>query len=309
MYIAIDSQTIPLPTSNDCATFSVEAKTVFQGGRVPWKAVINPAALALQHFYAVTGRTAAVWFDDQQWTDAEGVVGSLITMYLCTDAAITRSELVALGEPIMKANVGWSTDGIHPRSESAFPCLVIWRGDLYQSWLGGEGGQSPYYVSLNALGNRVRRLNTGFKEADIRDFTPHVSHAVCKFGQSQSADIHHKDQLKMAFALQTAERVIEADGVVEEDELAFIARTFPEEDVKRLWLDDVALRDTLARQAGEELKNLLGYHEKLALLSTFFAACYSDGKLEVRELRVLKEASATLGLESDDVVNYLQKLW
>jgi len=307
MYMALATQRITLPNSDDCATFSVDAKTVFQGGRIPWKTVIQPAALALQHFYSVSGQPAAVWFDNQQWTDAEGMIGSLITMYLSTDAAVTRDELIALGAPIVKADVGWSIDGIHPRSDGAFPCMAMWRKDLYQVWIRDD--MDPRCYSLTALGNRVRRTETPFTNAQIRDFVPHISHAVAKFGESESAAVHHKDQLKMAFALQTAERVIEADGVIEDDELAFIARTFPEEDVKRLWLDDTALRDTLARQAGEELKDILGYHEKLALLSTFFAACYSDGKLEVRELRVLKEASATLGLENEDVVNYLQKLW
>ncbi len=308
MYIALATERISLPKSNDCAAFSAEAKAVFQGGRVPWKTVIHPAALALQHFHAVTGHSAAVWVDDQQWTDSEGRLGSLVTLYLSTDAAISRDELRALGAPLMKAGAGWTADGIHPRSDSAFPCMTIWRGELHQVWSRDDAGQ-PSFVSLSALGSRVRRVETPFEDAEPRDFGPHIAHAVARFGEATSVDVHHKDQLKMAFALQTAERVIEADGVIEDDELAFIARTFPEEDVKRLWLDDTALRDTLARQAGEELKDLLGYHEKLALLSTFFAACYSDGKLEVRELRVLKEASATLGLESEDVVNYLQKLW
>ena len=308
MYIALSTQRISLPKSDACAAFSVESKTVFQGGRSPWKAVISPAALSLQHFPAVPGHDAAVWVDDQPWTDADGVVGSLITLYFGTDAALTREELSALGEPVMKANMGWSPDGIHPRSSGSFPCMAMWRDELHQIWL-HDAHERPCCLSLKPMGHRVRRADTLFDDATVRDFVPHISHAVARFDGADSAAVHHKLQLKMAFALQTAERVVEADGVVDDDEVAFLARTFPEEEVKRLWLDDVALRDTLARQAGEELKELLGYHEKLALLSTFFAACYSDGKLEVRELRVLKEASATLGLKSEDVVTYLQKLW
>jgi len=308
MYIALSTQRITLPKSDACATFSVEARTVFQGGRQPWKAVVNPAALALQHFKSVTGYDAAVWVDHQPWTDADGMVGSLITLYFATDGTLSREDLSALGEPVMKADGGWSADGIHPRSQSAFPCMAMWRDELHQVWLRDEG-QAPYCVSLQPKGHRVNRYRTDFDSASPRDFVPHIAHAVARFDAPDSAAAHHKVQLKMAFALQTAERVVEADGVVDDDEVAFLARTFPEEDVKRLWLDDVALRDTLARQASEELKEILGYHEKLALLSTFFAACYSDGRLEVRELRVLKEASAALGLQSEDVVNYLQKLW
>ena len=54
---------------------------------------------------------------------------------------------------------------------------------------------------------------------------------------------------------------------------------------------------------------MLGYHEKLGLLSTFFAACYADGKVAVQELRALREVSSALGLENADVVKYLQRLW
>ena len=116
-------------------------------------------------------------------------------------------------------------------------------------------------------------------------------------------------QLKLAFAYRVAERVVEADGQVLDDERAFLMRTFPAEQLEELWLDDLGLRDQLAERAETELRDLIGYHEKVGLLSTFFAACLADGSIAVQELKVLKEASQTLGLDKTEVVNYLQKLW
>ncbi len=103
--------------------------------------------------------------------------------------------------------------------------------------------------------------------------------------------------------------MIEADGRVVDDERAFVLRTFPAEELEARWLDDPAVRDPLAERAATELAHMLGYHEKLALLSTFFAACYADGQVAVQELRVLKEASEALGLDREEVVEYLRRMW
>ena len=45
------------------------------------------------------------------------------------------------------------------------------------------------------------------------------------------------------------------------------------------------------------------------MLSIFYAACYADGRLEVRELRVLREAAEALGLGREEVMRYLERLW
>jgi uncharacterized tellurite resistance protein B-like protein len=53
----------------------------------------------------------------------------------------------------------------------------------------------------------------------------------------------------------------------------------------------------------------LGHHDKLAMIGLFFSACYSDGSLDAREMRVLKEAGEMLGLTTREVVDYLQRFW
>ena len=54
---------------------------------------------------------------------------------------------------------------------------------------------------------------------------------------------------------------------------------------------------------------MLGHHDKLAMIGLFFSACYSDGTLDAREMRVLKDAADALGVERERVVQYLQRFW
>jgi len=96
---------------------------------------------------------------------------------------------------------------------------------------------------------------------------------------------------------------------VTEDEQQFLAQAFPHDEREELWLAD---QEELAQQfayAEVELPALLSHHEKLAMLSTFYAACAADGEVHPDELRVLKHACATLGLEDRDVESKLQQLW
>ena len=45
------------------------------------------------------------------------------------------------------------------------------------------------------------------------------------------------------------------------------------------------------------------------MVGLFFSACYSDGNLDAREMRVLKEAGEALGLTRQEVAAYLERFW
>ena len=45
------------------------------------------------------------------------------------------------------------------------------------------------------------------------------------------------------------------------------------------------------------------------MIGLFFSACYSDGALDAREMRVLREAGESLGMETRDVARYLERFW
>jgi uncharacterized tellurite resistance protein B-like protein len=88
-----------------------------------------------------------------------------------------------------------------------------------------------------------------------------------------------------------------------------MSSVFPDDLMARLGLEDDAACDEYLQAAYEELPALLGYHDKLGLIGLFFSACYSDGSLDAREMRVLKEAGEALGLTREEVVKYLRRFW
>jgi uncharacterized tellurite resistance protein B-like protein len=180
----------------------------------------------------------------------------------------------------------------------------VYRGEIYQVWV--HTGSENVVCELSMVGKRrIRQLHASEPE----DFLPFVKHAVGSNQPTDPAAALLKRKLKFAFALDVSRRIVEADGIIDEGEKDFLRRTFSDEELAELGLDEADDQMRMYDQAEAELKDLLGHHEKLALLSTFFAACYSDGKLDVREIRLIKEASSVLGIDNSDVVSYLQKLW
>jgi tellurite resistance protein len=305
VYLAIESQKLALPTTASCVTWSSEARKVLGVGKGAWRDLQQVAALALQHFHAKTGHDAAVWFADEPLTDADNRPGTLIAMYFGTDAKATKDDLAAFEPPIAQSGLPWSADGVHERPDTAFPSLGVRKGTLYQVW---EDGPDPTATSLTS-GFSSRRKLTAFSRATEDDFLPWVKHAIGVFAVPDPEKARNRRQLEVAFAYRIAERIVAADGVVDAAEQAFLERMFTADELGALWLDDPDLREAMARTAEKDLGAQLGHHQKLALLSTFYAACYADGRVELRELKVLKDACAALGLDNQEVVASLKKLW
>lgn len=308
MYIALEPDVVSLPRTDATVVWSAAANDVFRKGARPFREVQQTLALALQAFHTRSDADAAVWIAAQPWTDAQKRASTLVSVHFGTDAPVQPDVLWAFEGPLVAAGTRWSRDGIHPLPDTAEPTLAIHRGRLVQLWVQDDAGV-VVHASVVAAGNRARIQHRRMADARPEHFVEWVKHALCEYQQRAAAAQRHRDALKLAFAMSVAERVVKADGVVDEQELAFLARAFPRERIEELWLDDKRLRRDLEVQARKELPSLLGYHEKLALLSTFFAACYADGRLEVRELEVLREASAQLGLQREDVVAHLKRLW
>jgi uncharacterized tellurite resistance protein B-like protein len=304
----MEAQRIALPFPKTCATWTTEAHQLLSKGTRRWHTVLQTPILALQNLHQASGADATLFVGLHPWTDADGRPGTLISLYFATDARISKQHLSALGRPLEIAGQGWSDDGIHGAPDHAFPVVAMHKGELHYVW-SDDDDDNPFVYEVSGTGLRARVEAVLFTKAVPGRFFEHAKHSRGRWAQPEDARIQHKEQLKMAFAYRVAERVVEADGVVDADELAFLKRTFQADQMEALWLDDPALRDTLARQAEVELADMLGYHEKLGLLSTFFGACYADGKVQVQELKVLKEAAGALGLDNADVVSYLRRLW
>lgn len=242
------------------------------------------------------------------WTDAKNQPTTLVSLYFATDAAVNRDQLDALGTPLRASASGWTHDGVHAAPDYAFPVMAVVGGQVLHLWT-DHPEHGPVCTGLGARGPRARPEVVKLAGASPERFVPALGHARGVWREEPDADRQLRDQLKFAFARRVAERVVEADGSVGDDERAFLERTFPADLLEALWLDDPAEREALAQRAEVELRDRLGYHEKLGLLSTFYAACYADGAVAVQELMVLKDACAALGLDRAEVVQYLQRMW
>lgn len=304
MYLALESEKFNLPTTRECVAFSADSKVVMAGPGA-WRDLQQLIALALQTFSAAADATAACWLDDQAYTDAEGARKTLITAYFGTDAAVSREHLASFGVPFLRDG-HWSDDGVHRWPDAAFPTLAIRESQLWQLW--DDDGSEAGVFAISGIGARVSRVRRRFSQLADKDFLAGVRHAVAIVPRVDPERHRQKRQLSTAFALATVRRIVDADGVVSDSEKEFLANLFTAEELAALWLDDDAMVDALARDAVKLLAPLLGHHEKLALLSLFYAASYADGRVEVRELKVLKEAAATLGLDPREVVAQLKRI-
>lgn len=304
MYLALETEKFNLPTTRECVAFSADSKNVMAGPGA-WRDLQQVVALALQTFFAATDATSACWLDDQAYTDGEGARKTLITAYFGTDAPVSREQLASFGVPFLR-DASWADDGVHRWPDAAFPTLAMRGGQLWQLW-DDDGTEAGVYV-ISGIGARVSRSRRRFSQLADKDFLHGVRHAVAVMPRFDPERHRQKRQLSTAFALATVRRIVDADGVVAESEKEFLANLFSAEELSALWLDDDAMVDALARDAAKLLPPLLGHHEKLALLSMFYAASYADGRVEVRELKVLKEAAATLGLDPREVVAQLKRI-
>jgi uncharacterized tellurite resistance protein B-like protein len=170
-----------------------------------------------------------------------------------------------------------------------------------------DGGEA-YVRRLRLRGAKIRPEQVPLADVGpdvLPDELPRVRGIPPGYGEAD----RESERMRLAFAMHFTRRIVEADGVVREGEEEFVSNVFPTDLVNRLGLDDDGVRAEYFEAAGEALRNQLGHHDKLGLVGLFFSACYSDGSLDAREMRVLREAGEMLGLTREEVVKYLRRFW
>lgn len=273
-----------------------------------WDHIIRVVSSSLRNFHEVSGADAMVWFDLTEWVTRSKRPTLLLAVYFCTDARARKEDLNAFEPALGASGLPWAVDGVMVRPRKARPVLVTVEGEPAHIWIERPEHKEAFTLMMGAEAERVT-WRTHRLQGDVEAaFLPEMGHVIGRLSVPDPSERARVDRLKLVFAHSVAHRIVEADGVVDEGEAAFLQSRFPPERLAALELGPEQREEALA-EAEAELATLLGHHEKLALLSTFYAACYADGRLEVRELRVLKEAAAVLGLERDEVVGYLQRLW
>ncbi|MCB9669386.1 MAG: TerB family tellurite resistance protein [Alphaproteobacteria bacterium] len=110
------------------------------------------------------------------------------------------------------------------------------------------------------------------------------------------------DELKLAFTFHITNQILESDGTVAPEELAFLQKWFPEAVFRESRFIDAKGRYTSRWEdaLGEALLQLperLSVEERLDLLETFYRAAISDGDTQYIEGNILVRAARLLGLK------------
>ncbi|MFT6376720.1 MAG: putative tellurite resistance protein B-like protein, partial [bacterium] len=117
------------------------------------------------------------------------------------------------------------------------------------------------------------------------------------------------EMMKVAWTLDMAERVIEADGYAHDTELDILQRTFSPRRLGALGLIDRASCVRLRTLARIELATLTTLHEKHSLLGLLFRIAQADGKVVATELAVLKLAADELDVPWENAQQYMLQQW
>ena len=146
---------------------------------------------------------------------------------------------------------------------------------------------------------RVGKIAASRVRPDV--FLPTLVHVVGRAGRESDGDLE-----RMRLAREgPRERIVEADGAVDTGEKSFLHDMFLASSCTPAGSRSQSLKKWYT-EACTQLPTRLGHHDKLALIGLLFSASYSDGSLDKREMMVLRQAGKVLGLENDQVINYLR---
>ena len=118
------------------------------------------------------------------------------------------------------------------------------------------------------------------------------------------------ERLKLALCVHVAQMIVDADDVLDYSEIELLSREFPTSMLKANGFVDEKGRftegyDEARRIALQELPGMLRIEDKFALIDLFYRACLADGELHPRELGVMVDASALLGVDRATLQQHL----
>jgi len=121
------------------------------------------------------------------------------------------------------------------------------------------------------------------------------------------------DRLRLAFAVFVGRKIVEADGLLDIEEIDLLTMAFPNEWMRTCgFIDgDTQLTERCHRAYADAQKILpltLSLREKLNLVTLFHRTCMVDGELHELELAVLMEAASELDVPAKALREHLLDL-
>lgn len=289
-----------LPQNPNGVVFTAPAFELLNGR--DWWDVVALVVPPLQRFQAESGLDCTVHLG---WRVAVGRRNDRIPVLLAAfvfDGPATAGHFAVLESSMAHSAQRWSSAQIERIPPNCPPVLAATADGPRVLWTShAEGPRVPQ------LGVSGRAVVLSWNAPDA--IPEHFGVSALAHPAARSSHNLQYERQRLVFAHHYSQHIIEADGIVREEEQAFMDAVFPELLFERLGVrDENAMAEEL-KLARDALPKLLGHHDKLAMIGLFFSACYSDGALDAREMKVLGEAGAALGLTRQQIVTYLQRLW
>ncbi len=295
-----------VPDNPNAVVFAVDARAHVNDR--PWAALVRDAVEATRDFHAASSLPILAGWAWRVALDRKNQRHFQLLLWAVLDGPATAAHLDALERGARRVAPGCGP-GCIERVPVNGAAAVLWRdGSASFPWHPPGEHPEPWAVKLTLADGHVRPLTLLRSTATADDVPPELR-AVLAADPVYGDDQRRDEQLRLAFAMHFTDTIVAADGVVRDQESAFVANLFPPEVVRSLGLEEPAVRREHFDEACTVLRERLGHHDKLALIGLFFSACYSDGTLDAREMRVLKEAGEQLGLTKEEVVKYLRRFW
>lgn len=295
-----------LSANPNCVSFATDAATLLDGKT--WSELQQLAASIVRPFHEASGFVIQVGFAWRIALDRKNVRHTQGTLYFVFDGPATSANLDTLEAAVQALDKGFSQPTIERVPANGALAVIAVDGACHGIWTRDVTGGEPWIRKLESSEGRVRPVVVDAADIGPNDGWSGIAHVIGTAPVYGVAE-QEGERMRLAFALWFIDRIVHADGVVHAAEAEFVDSLFPSDLIERLGLDELSMREEYFIAAKELLPVQLGHHDKLALIGLFFSACYSDGTLDAREMRVLKEAGEVLGLSREEVVKYLRRFW
>jgi uncharacterized tellurite resistance protein B-like protein len=295
-----------LSANPNCVSFATDAPSLLDGKS--WSELQQLAAAVVGPFHAASGLATQVGYAWRISLDRKNERRTQATLYFVFDGPATSGHLDTLELAVHGLGKGFGPGTIERVPANGALAVIAVDGACSGVWARDVTGGDPWVRKLDWSEGRIRPVVIDADALGPNDVWGGIEHVVGvppRYGIAEQ----EAERMRLAFALYFTDRIVRADGVVREGETEFVDSLFPPDLLERLGLDETPVREEYFAAARELLPSQLGHHDKLGLIGLFFSACYSDGTLDAREMRVLKEAGEMLGLTREEVVKYLGRFW
>ncbi len=295
-----------LPAGDTALAFSVDAKRTLEPGGPGWTNVLGAVTEIVGHLLKQHGHETIAHV-----CEAPGLIEDTprLMVYLCCIGAITDADVDETSRYFSETDLPWRAEGVRRIPPAATPIVCAQEGVLWHVWHVEDSKTVVRFYGLDAQQDVVLRSEPA-SETDPSVFPNTLRHAL-----GIRTHVPHDnapsliEMMKVAWTLDMAERVIEADGYAHDTELDLLRRTFSPRRLAALGLLDRASCVRLRTLARAELATLTTLHEKHSLLGLLFRITQADGKVVDAELAVLKLAAAELDVPWDTAQQYMLQQW